>query len=282
MRALLTFAMMVICLCSLEAQERKPSFNAPYSIPKEFLKTQWWLGFKFGGNLSSANPVERFNGFSPMNYESKELNKSYENEWGGHAGIDITFYFKGFSVGIQPNFRHMSYGYHNGFTWGDDGQSFDTEHAVIQKLNYLDFPLYAKYDITRSVLRPYVMAGLYYSVLMSAEKSVRISVVDTRTDPPLRPSPEELNAVNKIAMDKTTSGYLVGVGASWDPWNVRIVAEVAYRDTFGSITSSKIRFSENQLASIGNVDDDISLRNISASLSFLFPLRFISKDFSAL
>ena len=125
------------------------------------------------------------------------------------------------------------------------------------------------------------MGGVYYSILTAADKSLTISTTDTRSDPPVLPPSQNLSVVNKSGFNINTSGYILGIGASWDPWLIRVVLEVTYRDTFGSITREKSRFSENQLAGIGDIDDEISLQNISTSISFLFPLRFINEDFSA-
>ncbi len=265
-----------------QGERFKPSFNSPFSIPKEFLRTQWFLGFKFGGNLSPVSSKTSFNGFSPINYDAEELEKDYSAEWGGHAGIDITFYGKGFSVSVQPNFRRQAYSYKTSFIWGDPTtQSFNSNQTVEQRMDLLDFPFLVKYDVTRSLLRPFITAGIYYSVLTAAEKNVKITSTDSRVDPPVRLSSQSLSIGNKGAFQDNTTGYILGGGFSWDPGNVRVVLDFLYRDSFSSITTDDSRFSENQLAGIGDIDDEISLRNLNISFSFLFPLRFISQDFTS-
>ena len=47
--------------------------------------------------------------FSPLDYESENLQKTYDvfNLVGGQAGLDLSFYHKGFSIGLQPTFKIM-------------------------------------------------------------------------------------------------------------------------------------------------------------------------------
>lgn len=283
MKKLITiFFLVAIVQSSFGQGERfKPSFNSPFSLPKEFLKTQWFLGFKFGTNLSPVTAKTRIYGFSPINYEVEELDKDYSSEWGGHAGIDITFYSRGFSVGIQPNFRRQSYSYTTTYVWGTDPDIYTSEQQAEQRLDLLDFPVFMRYDVTQTAMRPFVLAGLYYSVLTAAEKAIQITSTDARTDPPTDLGTELISLSNKTTFNKNSSGYILGGGISYDPGNIRVVLDLQYRDSFGSITDKDAGFDENQLASIGDVDDEVSLRNLNLSISFLFPLRFISDDFTS-
>jgi len=61
-------------------------------------------------------------------------------------------------------------------------------------------------------------------------------------------------------------------------WNVRLVFDAVYRHGLNNVTNVSNRFSSNQLASIGDALDDMTLKNISFSIGCAFPLRFISKN----
>ena len=283
MRRLIFCVLALACIEPVFGQgERfKPSFNEPFNLPREFLRTQWFLGFKFGGNLSPASSKTSVTGFSPINYDAEELEKDFSPEWGGHAGIDVTFYTKGFSFSVQPNYRRQAYSYQTSFEWQGDANTYSSDQNIEQRLDYVDLPLLIKYDLFGRSIRPFVGAGLYYSILTTAEKRVKIRSSDTSNDVPVDLGTQSFTLGNKASFKDNVTGWQVGAGFSWDPGNVRLILDVVYRDSFGGVSDDNAQFAENQLAGIGDVDDEISLRNVNVSLSFLFPLRFISDDFTS-
>lgn len=262
-----------------------------YSTPKpkrenQFLQTQWWLGFRAGANLSDAEPVQRYSGFSPVNYEAETNEKAYSDfqHPGAHAGLEITFYHRGFSFSLQPNYRRQSFSYSNSYTWRDSEVSdnrLELNYTQDHQLDYIEFPLFIKYDITRGTLRPFIQVGAYYATLVSANKSVEISGTDYASGNagPFKTETTIIGAED-LFIDSSV-GVSGGVGASYDFWNIRLIFDATYRYGLNNITNTKNRFSHNQLAGIGDALDDIEMRNISFSLGFLFPLRFISKDYNA-
>ncbi|MEL7003131.1 MAG: hypothetical protein AAFN93_10395 [Bacteroidota bacterium] len=76
-------------------------------------------------------------------------------------------------------------------------------------------------------------------------------------------------------------GVAGGVGVSYDVLNVRIIFDATYRYGLNNVTNAENRFSENQLSGIGDALDDLEFRNISFNLGILFPLRFLTKGYSA-
>ena len=203
---------------------------------KDYLNTQFWMGVKFGSNLTQVNPVERYTGLSPINYTEEDLEKDYRlfSLPGIQAGLDLTFYYKGLSFGIQPNFRQIRYEYSNEFLWEGSGANdrFETIYRQEQKIDFIDVPLMVKYDILQSRLRPYVMGGAYISFITNAEKTVRIENTDYGSGAPIVIEGQELIVGTKEAFSKYDYGLMGGIGASGDFGNVRTVLEVSYRYGF--------------------------------------------------
>ncbi|MBV6647331.1 MAG: outer membrane beta-barrel protein [Cyclobacteriaceae bacterium] len=275
---LLLFLLLVGFVATANAQRKRPS-----NPLKDFLNTQWWLGLKFGTNLSQADPTQRYSAISPINFDAETLDKSYDDYSliGAHAGIDITFYHRGFSIGIQPNFRRQRFSYQNTFTWAGATatESFETTYEIEQRMDLLELPFYVKYDITRGKARPYVMAGVYYAIVSGADKKADFSQTDFQPGSPQIIDAGVVSVGVKDAFNKSTSGFLAGLGVSYDALNIRTVLELAYRQSFGEMIKPEYRFTETELAGIGDTYDDFKLKNISLSISFLFPLRYISSQF---
>jgi opacity protein-like surface antigen len=139
-----------------------------------------------------------------------------------------------------------------------------------------------KYDLIRAVIRPYVTAGINHAFLINAEKEVEIAATDNTLTIPLDLGNESLLLANKNSFENQITGYILGGGVSWDPWNIRIVAECTYRDTFTALTKKNMRFAENQLASLGDTEDELTLRNLNITFAVLFPLRFLGSDYTGI
>jgi len=252
---------------------------------KEFLSTQWWLGFKLGTNFTAVNPTERFSGLSPTNYNPDGLRKAYDeyNLAGISAGLDITFYHKGFSLGIQPNFRRSRFSYENALFWEGESplERFETDFSQEQKIDFFDIPLFLKYDLIKKEIRPFVMFGGYFSFVTNAEKELEVNQRDFSSGTVQNISSGALKLGVTDNFEKYNYGLLAGAGVSYDFWNIRAILEASYRYGLNNVTDESERFAESQLVSIGDLNDNIELRSINISMSFVFPLRFISKQFQA-
>ncbi len=252
---------------------------------KEFLSTQWWLGVKIGTNLTTANPTQRFSGITPINFDANTLDKSYGSFdlAGVFAGLDITFYHKGISIAIQPNFRRSRFSYENDLFWeSEEGtERFESRMDHEQKIDFFDFPVLVKYDFLKTKVRPYVMGGAYISFVTNAEKSVKISQRDFSSGTTQNIDAGELIIGVRDNFGKFDYGVMGGIGASYDFWNIRAVLEGSYRFGLTNLVNENNRFLESQLTGIGDVNDDFELKSINISLSLVFPLRFISKQFQA-
>lgn len=252
---------------------------------REFLSTQWWLGFKVGTNFTSAMPTERFSGISPTNYDPNSLLKAYDDYSlaGVSAGLDITFYHKGLSIGIQPNFRRSRFSYKNELFWQGESplQRFETDFEQLQKIDFFDIPLFFKYDLLQKKVRPFIMVGGYFSFITNAEKELVVNQRDFSSGTVQNISSGTVNLGVTNNFEKYNYGVLGGVGVSYDFWNIRAILEASYRYGLNNVTDENQRFAESQLVSIGDLNDNIELRSINVSMSFVFPLRFISKQFQA-
>jgi hypothetical protein len=279
--SLLILASTVSVYAQPSKKQKGKSGSGSYRDP--FLNTQWWVGIKAGGNLTKGKPFERYSSFSSTNDPSSTLyNKDYQNfnQFGGQAGLEITYYHQGFSLSFQPNYRRMSFNYTNQYTWQDTGNSnysFTKDYKATQKLDYFELPLLIKYEPFKSRLRPFVEAGVYYAFLNNAYKSTEVNVTDNASGAVNKYQEEKLSLGAKELFIKSNMGWLVGAGLSYPVGNVRLAMDIAYRHTTNNITSAANRYSNDRLTGSGDVMDNVKLRNISASVSILIPLRFIMK-----
>lgn len=250
---------------------------------ESFLDTQFWLGLKMGVNYTQAFPETRYPGFSPIDYASDTLQKSYDDYSlpGAHMGIEMNLYHRGFSISFQPAYKRSRYKYQTTLGWqgATSGNRFETTSSIEQRLDLIELPLMIKYDvIRRGKIRPFVMVGAFHSFIASAQKEVKISQTDYSSGSPLT-SPGGTTTLGVKDAFKSFSGYAGGVGVNLDYWNIRTVFEINYKRSLTSATRPNVR--QNELASIGEVNDEVLLRDINVSLSFVFPFRFIDSQLKA-
>lgn len=249
----------------------------------KFLKTQWWLGLRLGGSLTAAVPEDRYSGYSPINYPTSESEKLYDDyaSLSGLAGVEITFYHHGFSFSLQPNYRRNKFTYTNAYAWSETSNpdnSLELQYEQDHLIDYIELPIFLKYDLMQGKARPFIQVGAYYAFVVGANKSVDMSGTDSASGT-LGPFETQTTTIGaKDLFIKSSTGIAGGVGLSYDVWNVRLVFDAVYRYGLNNVTNVSNRFSSNQLASIGDALDDMKLRNISFSIGCAFPLRFISKN----
>ncbi len=265
------------------AQPNKRQKSGGGASRDPFLNTQWWVGVKAGGNLSKAKPIDRYSAFnSTIDPSTTIYDKKYDNfnKTGGQAGIEITYYHQGFSLSFQPNYRRMSFTYTNEYTWQDamtPSYSFTSNYKAIQKLDYFELPILVRYEPLKTKFRPFVQAGVYYAFLNNAYKATEIKITDNASGSENEYTEENITIGAKDLFIKSNLGWLAGAGVSYPLGNVRLTFDVTYRRNTNNITSSANRYSNDRLTGSGDILDDVKLRNISASVAILIPLRFIMK-----
>ena len=279
----------LLCLCSiwgLGQTKKKPSgFNKGKSSQTEkFLDTQWWIGFKAGTNLTQSVPGTRYSVAVPTNYSGGRIEKLYDafNEAGSQASLEFTFFYKGFSFSTQPTYRLSRFTYSNQLFWGNGTGQLILNYEQEQKISYTDIPLIVKYDITGNKLRPYVQAGIFYSFLINATKSVSVSGIDGTSGTIHEFSSEPVIVGAQDLFHKGYWGLTGGVGLNYNIGNIRVVLDASYWKGMSNVTNTESRYSNNRLSGIGEAMDDMILNNIVISAGCLFPLRFLSNDFKSL
>lgn len=282
--SILLLFMLLVSICDVVAQKRKKP-STPASQAKEFLNTQFWLGIRGGSNFTQTTLIESLSGLNPINYSADNLDKEYENfvNPAFHIGLDLTFYHKGFSIMSFPTFFRNNINYSSQLSWTGESErdQYETSYDVQQSITFLELPLAVKYDIIGDRIRPFVMAGAFFSIAFDANKEVQIFETDYASGEPVEFDRANIKLNNREEI-LNNWGVLGGLGVSFDFWNIRSIIDVQYRHSFQSIVNSETRFDENTFSSFGEVQDDYSLQNYSASLSFVFPLRYIDSQFKAL
>lgn len=280
---IVTFILVLLTVDGYSQRRKKPS--TPASQAKEFLNTQFWLGIRGGTNFTQTTLIESYSGLNPINYNPENLEKEYEEfvNPSFHIGLDLTFYHKGFSIMSFPTFFRNNINYSSQLSWSGESErdQYETSYDVQQSITFLELPIAVKYDIIGDRIRPFVMAGAFYSIAFDANKEVQIFETDYASGQPVEFERANIKLNNKDEI-LNNWGVLGGIGVSFDFWNIRSIIDVQYRHSFQSIVNNETRFDESTFSSFGEVQDDYSLQNYSASLSFVFPLRYIDSQFKAL
>ena len=285
----LLLALLLISTTTFSQSKRKaPKFNSPKPNNKgqdQFLNKQWWLGFKAGTNLSAADVVKRYTILTPTNYPSSQTDKVYDsfNEYGIITSVEASFYYKGFYFSLQPTYRSSHFTYSNQLQWinpANASESLTQNFNQEQKIEFAEIPFLIKYDITGSRLRPFVQIGIYYSLLINATKTVKVSGIDIASG-----GTNTLNSDPVIVGTKdfftNNWGLIGGAGATYQMGNVRFLLDVSYRMGMSNIVNTKNRFSNDRLSGIGDAQDDLKLNNIVVTAGVLFPMRFLSNSFKS-
>jgi hypothetical protein len=284
--SLLIFILLLCSFVGFGQAKKKPSgFNkGKANQVDKFLDKQWWIGFKAGTNLTEAVPGTRYSVTVPTNYSAARTEKVYDsfNEAGSQASLEFTFFFKGFSFSTQPTYRLSRFTYSNQLYWSNSSGQLILNYDHEQKTSYADVPLIVKYDITGNKLRPYIQAGIFYSFLINATKSVVVSGTDGTSGTVHDYSGEPIIVGAKDLFHKGYWGLMGGVGLDYNIGNIRVVLDASYWKGMSNVTNTENRYSNNRLAGVGEAMDDLTLNNIVISAGCLFPLRFLSNDFKSL
>jgi hypothetical protein len=283
-------SLVALQLSAQSSQSKKKRLPSAYNKQKEenslFLEKQLWLGLKTGGNFSSVTVESTYDVYSPIdgNLTAKKYDK-YKG-FGKQIALEVSFYMKGFSFSFQPTYQHALFSYSRDHLWGSgaeggDGLVMTYDHR--HKIDHLLFPFLLKYEFTGHKLRPYIQAGFYEGVLISANKDVEISITETNADGSInqyKREPISINADELFA--KYHWGIIGGAGIYYNQGNVRLNLDVQYRHGMSTVVSNKNRYANNMLVSAGDVMDDLSLQNISVSVGCLFPMKFLGTGFKSL
>lgn len=253
----------------------------------KFLEKQWWLGLKAGTNLTRAVVTTSFSALSPTNYDVADTHKTYEDfkSFGAQVTLEGTFYFRQFSLSLQPTYRQSTFIYTNHYEWRDPenaGHSLSLNYSQEQRTEHLVIPLLAKYDLTMTKLRPYLQAGAFAALLIGADKSVIISGTDYASggENEFTGAPIVVGASDLFA--PYYYGLAGGAGVNYHQGNVRLNLDILYQYGMTNIVSPSHRYGNERLSGVGDVMDDLTMENISISLGCIFPLRFLGNAYKSL
>lgn len=291
MRKLLPLITLVFVSATLYAQsQRKPPAGFKKKAKQQqnsFLDKQWWIGLKVGPNLTKATPETRYAILTPTNYAATLTDKQYDGfkKLGSQATLEITFNYKGIGFSFQPTYRLSRFTYTNDFIWDNPENASEVlqlkyDHQL--KVDYADLPFIVKYDITGNTLRPYVQGGIFYSMLVNANKTVEISGTDFASGGTNELSSEPVIVGAKDLFHKSYWGIMAGAGLHYNLGNVRLVFDASYRIGMSNVTNTKSRFSNDRLAGIADALDDMKTDNVVLSVGCLFPMRFLSTSFKSI
>ena len=251
-----------------------------------FLDKQWYLGLRGGINLTQAVPDRRFSTISPINFDETQTEKSYQdfNKLGVQIGLDFTYTFSGWAFSLQPTYIRERFTYTNEFAWQDTSSPDNTlmlDLSQDNELEYLELPFLVKYEFIDGPLKPFVTLGAYYGALVNANKSVSFSGSDTASGGASDFERDDFSVGASDLFLTSQGGLLGGAGVHYDPGNIRVTIDILYRYGLHNIADRQNRYSDNRLVGVGDVLDDLSLRNISLNVGVLFPLRFLSTTFKS-
>ncbi|MBZ0247470.1 MAG: PorT family protein, partial [Cyclobacteriaceae bacterium] len=270
--------------------QRKPPAGFKKKVKQQqnsFLDKQWWIGLKIGPNLTKATPETRYSVLTPTNYALPITDKKYDGfkKLGSQATLEITFNYKGIGFSFQPTYRLSRFTYTNEFMWDNPenaAEMLELKYDHELRVDYADLPLIVKYDITGNTLRPYVQGGIFYSMLVNANKTVEISGTDFASGGTNALSSEPVIVGAKDLFHKSYWGLMAGAGLHYNLGNVRLVFDASYRIGMSNVTDTKNRFSNDRLSGIGDALDDMKTDNIVLSIGCLFPMRFLSTSFKSI
>lgn len=285
------YLLLSFCLVITTAQAQsfyKKHFNAKAKKETSFLNKQWWIGLKAGTNLSKAIVTRRYAVLSPTNYEPAIIYKEYENfnKPGSQGTLEITFYYKGLGISLQPTLRHTRFVYTNRYRWSDTEENtintLELNYEQEQRVVHAIFPLLVRYEIGSSELRPYLQGGMYTAFLINANKSVHISGVDYASGGENQFESEPIIVGAKDLFAKKHWGLVIGTGVNYNIGNIRLNLDVMYQYGMSNISSTTNRFANDRLSSVGDAMDDVRMNNILITAGALFPLRFLESAFKSM
>jgi len=265
-----------------QAARKKPAYSK--GLPEDdFSKTQFYIGMRGGFSYTKANVINRYSSFVSTTDPNETYDKTYEDykKPGAFVGMEFDFYFKGFTASFQPNYRREIYSYSNSYLWIDenDWRNFlGLQYKQDTRLDYIELPVFIKYDILKKKFRPFVQVGFYYAMLNGATKHLIVDGTDISSGTSRNFTVQNDIVGAKDLFIKSSMGFACGAGFSYKLGNVRLIFDATYRKGINNIADVKNRYAANSLTGAGDVSDDIKLNNIAFSFGCLFPMKFLTSS----
>ena len=251
----------------------------------QFKSTQWYIGFTTGATHSRAVALENHSEFSLIN-NSLSTDKEYQIlhvPAGYSAGISTAVSLTAnLQVSLTAKYNNLKYGYQQQYHWLDPENeenqlSVSDLHTV--SLGYLELPFQIRYSFPIPIRRfkPFVQTGLVYGRLLDAHKKVVSQRIDYASGGSVQSISSQQTAKVSDSYIKSKGAYTLGGGVIYNFGGLMVLAEANYQQGLHTITNAKTRYTATRhLTGLGNVPDDINLHVLSYSVSFLFPLKFLT------
>lgn len=259
---------------------RKKTAHASGLPSNNFEKTQFYIGIRGGLNFTKANVINSYSSFVSPSDPDEHYTKTYKAyaKPGATFGLEFSFSYQKFTASFQPNYRREIYSYSNAYEWHDtnnDRNYLQLTYKQETHLNYIELPLFIRYDIISGAFKPFVQVGFYYAMLNGATKQLDIEGVDHSGGTSRNFSePSTIIGADDLFI-KSSIGAAMGLGTSYKVGNVRLILDATYRIGLNNISNVQNRYSANSLSGAGDVSDDIKLNNITISFGCLFPMKFL-------
>lgn len=283
---LIYFSILLSVLLTIEVQAQAARKKPAYSkgLPEDdFSKTQFFIGMRGGFSFTKAQVINRYSSFVSTTNPDETYDKTYDayKKAGAFVGMEFDFYFKGFTASFQPNYRREIYSYSNSYQWIDENDPSNflgLQYKQDTRLDYIELPIFIKYDILKKKFRPFVQVGFYYAMLNGATKHLVVDGTDNASGTSRNFTLQNDIVGAKDLFIKSSMGFAGGAGFSYKLGNVRIIVDATYRKGINNIANVNNRYSANVLTGAGDVSDDIKLDNLSFSFGCLFPMKFLTSS----
>lgn len=280
---LITFIFMLFLIPVHESNaqvHRKKPAHASGLPSTNFEKTQFYIGIRGGLNITKATVQKSYSSFVSPTDPNEAYKKTYNDYATATAtfGLEFSFSFQKFTASFQPNYRRQTYSYSNTYEWQDanNAQNYlQVTYKQKTQLDYIELPVFVRYDVVSGAFKPFIQAGFYYAMLNSATKQLNIEGVD-HSGGTSRDFSEPASTIGaKDLFIKSSIGAALGIGSSYKVGNVRLIMDATYRIGLNNISNIKNRYTSNALSGAGDITDDLKLNNITFSFGCLFPMKFL-------
>ncbi|MDW7695951.1 hypothetical protein R9C00_25765 [Flammeovirgaceae bacterium SG7u.111] len=256
-------------------------------VAPQLLSAQdFFIGMKGGANFTSALVSGNH---SVFNYTSQSkvpegFDRKYDGQFDGKIGTQFGFLVQmetrsGLGFSFEPSYATYKFGYENSYSWQHPelaDQFVEMTFRHDHRLNYMELPLFVKFNFLKGVVSPYIQGGGFYNFLIDAGKTV----TQTRMDAAAGGLQELTGDNNEVGITNllhdNTFGLAASGGISINTAFVRISLECSYRHFMKNITNPNARYSDARSSMLSfDVMDDISFQSLQFSMTALFPLSFM-------
>ena len=126
-------------------------------------------------------------------------------------------------------------------------------------------------------LKPFVQGGIVYGRLLEARKELVSQRADYASGGGIQAQSVRQTSDVKDAFIKSYAGYALGGGVMYNFGGLMLIADANYRQGLHNITNAQTRYTATRhVAGLGQIPDDVKLNALSYSVSFLFPMKFLT------